>query len=86
MPTIIILLILRLGQMMTVGYEKIILMYNPLIYSTADVISTYVYRKGLLEMNYSFSAAAGLFNSVINFTLLIMANQISKRLNDNSLW
>ena len=72
--------------MMTVGYEKIILMYNPLTYSTADVISTYVYRKGILEANYSFSAAAGLFNSVINFTLLVVANQMSKRLNETSLW
>lgn len=85
-PTIILLLILRLGQMMTVGYEKIILMYNPLIYSTADVISTYVYRKGILEMNYSFSAAAGLFNSVINFTLLILANKMSQRMSESSLW
>ena len=85
-PTIIILLILRLGQMMTVGYEKIILMYNPLTYSTADVISTYVFRKGILEMNYSFSSAAGLFNSVINFALLVLANRISRRLNETSLW
>lgn len=86
MPTIIILLILRLGAMMTVGYEKIILMYNPLTYSSADVISTYVYRVGILQANYSFSAAAGLFNSVINFTLLVLANQISKRFSETSLW
>jgi len=85
-PTIIILLILRLGQMMTVGYEKIILMYNPLTYSTADVISTYVYRVGILQANYSFSAAAGLFNSVINFSLLILANQMSRRYSETSLW
>ena len=85
-PTVILLLILRLGQMMTVGYEKIILMYNPLIYSTADVISTYVYRKGILEMSYSFSAAAGLFNSVINFTLLFLANKMSQRMSESSLW
>jgi len=85
-PTIILLLILRLGQMMTVGYEKIILMYNPLIYSSADVISTYVYRKGILEMNYSFSAAAGLFNSVINFSLLVLANRMSRRFSESSLW
>jgi putative aldouronate transport system permease protein len=85
-PTIIILLILRLGQMMTVGYEKIILMYNPLTYSSADVISTYVYRVGILQANYSFSAAAGLFNSIINFTLLVLANQISKRFSETSLW
>ncbi len=86
MPTIIILLILRLGAMMTVGYEKIILMYNPLTYSSADVISTYVYRVGILQANYSFSAAAGLFNSVINFTLLVLANQISRRFSETSLW
>jgi putative aldouronate transport system permease protein len=85
-PTIILLLILRLGQMMTVGYEKIILMYNPVVYSTADVISTYVYRKGILEMNYSFSSAAGLFNSAINFTLLILANKMSQRMSESSLW
>lgn len=85
-PTIIILLILRLGAMMTVGYEKIILMYNPLTYSSADVISTYVYRVGILQANYSFSAAAGLFNSAINFTLLVVANQISKRFSETSLW
>jgi putative aldouronate transport system permease protein len=85
-PTIILLLILRLGQMMTVGYEKIILMYNPLTYSSADVISTYVYRKGILEMNYSFGSAAGLFNSAINFGLLFLANKISQRMNETSLW
>jgi putative aldouronate transport system permease protein len=86
MPTIVILLILRIGHMMTVGYEKIILMYNPLTYTTADVISTYVYRVGILQANYSFSAAAGLFNSVINFSLLILANQMSKRFSETSLW
>ena len=72
--------------MMTVGYEKIILMYNPLIYSASDVISTYVYRKGILEMSYSFSSAAGLFNSVINFSLLFAANKISQRMSQGSLW
>ena len=86
MPTIIILLILRLGAMMTVGYEKIILMYNPLTYSTADVISTYVYRVGILQANYSYSTAAGLFNSLINFALLIIANQLSKRFSETSLF
>ena len=71
MPTIIVLLILRIGCIMTVGFEKIILLYNPKIYGTADVISTYVYRKGILEMGYSYSAAVGLFNSAINFVLLM---------------
>ncbi|MDI7276751.1 MAG: ABC transporter permease subunit [Anaerolineae bacterium] len=85
-PTIIILLILRIGNMMSVGYQKIILMYNPLTYETADVISTYVYRKGILEMGFSFSSAVGLFNSVINFALLILANNVSRRVNETSLW
>lgn len=85
-PIIIILFILQMGNMLAVGYEKIILMYNSLTYETADVISTYVYRKGILEANFSFSAAVGLFNSIINFTLLITANRISRRVSDTSLW
>jgi putative aldouronate transport system permease protein len=86
MPTIIILLILRMGSMMAVGFEKILLMYNPLTMETADVISTYVYRKGILETDYGFSAAVGLFNSIINFGLLTIANRISRRTSDTSLW
>ena len=87
MPTVIILFILRLGQMMSVGFEKIILLYNPNTYETADVISSYVYRKGLGEsFQFSFTAAVGLFNSVINFALLIAANQISKKVSETSLW
>ena len=86
MPTIIILLILRLGTMMTLGYEKAILLYNPLLYERADVISTYVYRQGILDANYSFSAAIGLFNSAINFALLIAANYMSRRYSETALW
>lgn len=86
MPTIMILLILRLGSMMSVGYEKILLMYNPLTYETADVISTYVYRRGVLATDYSYSAAVGLFNSVINFALVIGANWFSKKYNNTGLW
>jgi len=71
---------------MNVGFEKIIFLYNPATYSTADVISSFVYRKGLLEFSYSYSAAVGLFNSVINFILLILANKLSKHVNDISLW
>lgn len=85
-PTIIVLLILRVGALMAVGFEKIILMYNPVTYETADVIATYVYRKGILQMDYGFSAAVGLFNSVINFGLLLLANTISRRVNETSLW
>lgn len=85
-PTIVIMLILRMGSLLSVGFEKIILLYNATIYSTSDVISSYVYRIGLQDQNWSYSAAVGLFNSVINFVLLVTANQISKRVNDTSLW
>ena len=86
LPVIIIMLILQIGSMLSVGYEKILLLYNPSLYETADVISTYVYRKGLLENDYSFSTAIGLFNSVVNFGLLVGANYVSRKLGDNSLW
>lgn len=85
-PTIMILLILQIGSMMSVGWEKIILLYNPLTYETADVISSFVYRRGLINFDYSYSAAVGLFNSIVNFVLLISANTISKKVNDMSLW
>jgi putative aldouronate transport system permease protein len=84
-PTIIIMLILRVGSMMNVGFEKIILLYNPSLYETADVISSFVYRYGLLEGNFGYSTAVGLFNSVINFALLILVNHISKRVSEISL-
>lgn len=86
LPTIVILFIMRMGNIMNVGFEKIILLYNPLTYETADVISSYVYRKGILESSWSFSSAVGLFNSGINFFFLITSNWISKRLNETSLW
>lgn len=85
-PTIVIMLILRIGGMMNLGFEKIILLYNPSIYETADVISSFVYRRGLLEFNFSYSTAVGLFNSVINCILLISANKISRKLQETSLW
>jgi len=86
MPTIVILLILNIGSMMSVGSEKIILMYNPLTYETADVISTYVYRKGILGADFGYSAAVGLFNSIVSFILIILANTISKAVSDHKLW
>ncbi len=86
MPTIIILLILRIGNMMTLGWEKIVLLYNQMTYETADVISTYVYRRGLIQFDYSFSTAVGLFNSIVNFILLVLANAVSRKINDTSLW
>ncbi len=85
-PTIITLFILQVGKLMSVGYEKILLLYNDLVMEKADVISTYVYRRGLLEANYSFSAAVGLFNSVINFVLVLSANAISRKVTETSLW
>ncbi|MDF2660921.1 MAG: binding-protein-dependent transport system inner rane component [Paenibacillus sp.] len=86
MPTIVILFILQMGSMLTVGSEKVLLLYNPLTYETGDVISTYVYRKGVLEANYSFTAAVGLFNSVISFILIVAANSFVKRISENKLW
>jgi putative aldouronate transport system permease protein len=86
MPTIVILLILNVGSMLSVGSEKIILMYNPITYESADVISTYVYRKGILEANFGYTTAVGLFNSVISFILLTLANAASKRVSEHRLW
>ncbi|WP_246066856.1 ABC transporter permease [Paenibacillus koleovorans] len=86
MPTIIILLILNVGQLMDVGFEKVILLYNPTTYETADIISTYVYRKGIINAEFSFAAAVGLFNNLINLVLLLAANTISRKVTDSSLW
>ncbi len=85
-PTIMIMLILRIGQVLSVGYEKILLLYNPATYKTADVISTYIYRKGLQDFDWSYSAAVGLFNSVVNFVFLVAANKISEKTTETSLW
>ncbi|NGP45558.1 sugar ABC transporter permease [Bacillaceae bacterium SIJ1] len=79
MPTIVILFILNAGSVMAVGFEKVFLMQNPLNMATSDVISTFVYRSGILEAQYSFSAAVGLFNSIINFIMLVMVNHIAKK-------
>ena len=86
LPTIVIRLLLLLGSMFSQGAEKILLMYTPSTYVVADVISTYVYRVGLAGMDYSFGSAVGLFNTVINFIVLIIFNTIARRLGDTSLW
>lgn len=86
LPTIIIMLILRIGRVMEIGFEKIILLYNPATYEVADVISSYVYRVGLTDLNWSYSAAVGIFNSVVNLTFLFAANKISKKYSGSSLW
>ncbi len=86
LPVVVTLLILRLGQMLSVGFEKIMLMYNANTRQVADVISTFVYNRGLIEGDFSYSAAVGLFNSVINFALLLAANKLSRAVNETSLW
>ncbi len=86
MPTIIILFILNAGSVMSVGFEKVFLMQNTLNMSTSDVISTFVYRSGIEQAEYSFSAAIGLFNSIINFIMLVMVNFFAKKVNQTSLW
>ena len=86
LPTITICLILRLGSMLSVGFEKVILMYNEATYETADVISTYVYRRGLIAGEYSFGAAVDLFNSLINFVFVGVSNYIVRHFNETSLW
>lgn len=86
MPTAILLLIMNCGSIMGVGFEKVFLLQTPLNMETSDVISTYVYRSGMLEGNYSYSAAIGLFNSIINFIILFIVNQISKRMSNVSLF
>lgn len=84
--TIVVLLILRLGQIMSVGYEKIILMYGPSTYETADVIASYVYRIGIINADYSYATAINLFNSIINLVILTTANWISRKVNETSIW
>lgn len=86
LPTVIVLLILRTGNVLSVGSEKIILLYNAAIYETSDVISSYVYRRGLLNSDWSFSSAVGLFNSAVNFVLVSFVNWLSRRTNEVSLW
>lgn len=88
MPTIVTMLIMQIGRIMNVSYEKIILMYQPATYETADVINSYVYRLGFDSTvpNYSLSTAVGLFNSVIGFILVLMANKISNKVNGSGLW
>ncbi|MDR1539064.1 MAG: ABC transporter permease subunit [Clostridiales bacterium] len=86
LSTIVIMLIMRVGRVMNVSSEKVLLLYTPNTYETADVISTFVYRKGILESNYGYATAVGLFNSAVNFVLLISVNQLSRKVTDNSLW
>lgn len=86
LPTMVMLLILNTGTVMSVGFEKVYLMQNDLNMSTADVISTYIYRRGIVQASYSFAAAVGLFNNVINFILLILVNGVARRFSDYSMF
>lgn len=86
LPTAVILLILRMGQIMNVGFEKVFLLQNPLNLRTSEVIATYVYKVGLIQADFAFSSAVGLFNSVINMALLLIVNRIARRLGETSLW
>lgn len=86
LPTVMIQLILKIGSLMSVGYEKTLLLYNPTTYNVADIISSYTYRMGLELGDWSYSTAVGLFNSVINCILLVLANRLSKKFTESSLW
>ncbi len=86
MPTIVMLLILRMGSILGVGYEKTLLLYQPLTYEVADVLSTYVYRKGIIDTNYSFSTAVGLFDSLVGLVLVTTVNKISKKFGQSGLF
>lgn len=85
-PTIVLLLIMSLGNILNVGFEKVYLMYNTGIYETADVIQTYVYRQGIQSQNYSYATAVGLFNSLVGFTLVYCANSLCRKFTDTSIW
>lgn len=86
LPTVMIMLILRIGSMMSLGYEKTLLLYNESIYETADIISTYVYRAGLLGNNKGMASAVGLTNSFVNLIMLITSNTLSRKLSGSALW
>ncbi len=85
-PTVIILLILNMGYIMSVGFEKVYLMQNPMNLEASEIISTYVYRIGLINSNFSFSTAIGFFNSMINLVLMLTVNKVAQKVGDTSLW
>lgn len=80
------MLILRIGNLMSLGHETVLLLYNPLLYETADIISTYVYRRGLVSGEYSYATAVGLVNALVSLVLITSANSISRRVTETSLW
>lgn len=86
MPTITVLFIMRMGSILNVGYEKVLLLYNPITYEVADIISTYVYRVGLVNAQYSFATAVSLVNSLVNILFLVVTNAICNKVNGNGLY
>ena len=86
MPTMVVLLILNVGTFMAVGFEKVLLLYNPLVYETADIIATYVFRVGITSSNFSYATAIGLFEAIIGLILILSANAIARKLGGTSLW
>ena len=86
LPTVTVLFIMRIGRVMSLGADRVLLLYNKAIYDDADIFATYVYRRGIENTDWSYSSAVGLFNSVINLTLVVVANAISRRINQLSIW
>jgi putative aldouronate transport system permease protein len=86
LPAIVVVLLVRLGRILNIGFEQIILMYNPAIYESADVISTFVYRTGLMESRFDYATAVGLINSCVALILVVIANRISNKLTESGLW
>ena len=86
LPVVVLLLILRIGNILQAGFEQILTMYNPLVFDVADILQTYVYRIGLGQLNFSMGTAVGLFNSVVAFTLILLANTFSRRTVGRSIW
>lgn len=86
LPTIVVLFIMNLGSIMNVGFDKALLMQNDLNKASSDIISTFVYERGILEGNYGLSTAVGLFNSVINMLMLLLSNRLSKAVTGSGLW
>ncbi|MBM7572449.1 ABC transporter permease [Aquibacillus albus] len=86
MPAIVIILVLSVGNLMALGFEKVYLLQNPLNLSTSEILQTYVYKMGIINADFSFSAAVGLFNSFVNLILLVLVNYLAKRISGNGLW
>ncbi len=86
LPTIVLMLILKIGYILTTGFEQIIIFYNPAVYDVADVIQTYVYRLGMGQANFSLATALGLFNSIVAFILVVGSNSLSKKTLGRSIW